>query len=120
MGLGANGSGMGDGPWSGTVVFGREGPGSWSLGAWFGSLGSWGLGTGSWEAEWGFRWTGIPGEAAQNAIIPSRQGKGKVRIHPPQAGIRRRQAFRRPLRAERDRGPGTRGGPPKASPVTYS
>lgn len=47
-----------------------------------GTWGLWGLGAlgpGNWqlaigEQNGGFRWTGIPGEAAQNAIIPT--GKG--------------------------------------------
>lgn len=62
-GLGANGSGMGI--VLEVVVTGGIG-GSWK---------PWGgLGIGNWERNGGFRWTGIPGEAAQNAIIPT--GKG--------------------------------------------
>lgn len=62
-GLGVDGSGMG-------MVLEVVAGGIWGV------LGPGALGIGNWQsgAEWGSRWTGIPGEAAQNAIIPT--GKG--------------------------------------------
>lgn len=63
----------------------------WSLvGGGIGGTAFWG--PGAWELAIGNRernggcWTGIPGEAAQNAIIPT--GKGEFRRHQAASGVR--------------------------------